>query len=132
VHLTFAQYAATAVALLLASLTSATLGLLVAARLTSVENFGGVINIVLFPLLFVSGALYPTAGMPAPLRALARVNPVTYMVDLIRHTFGQRGEFPLGRDVAALVIAAVVAFGLTALLFDPEQRFVGKPPAVGR
>jgi ABC-2 type transport system permease protein len=132
VHLTPPQYAAAAAALLLASLASATLGLLVAARLTSVENFGGVINIVLFPLLFVSGALYPTAGMPGPLRALARANPVTYMVDLIRHTFGQRGEFALELDVAALVVTAVVAFGLTGLLFDPEQRFVGKPSAAGR
>ncbi len=132
VHLTPPQYAAAAAALLLASLASATLGLLVAARLTSVENFGGVINIVLFPLLFVSGALYPTAGMPGPLRVLARANPVTYMVDLIRHTFGQRGEFPLELDVAALVVTAVVAFGLTGLLFDPEQRFVGKPSAAGR
>jgi ABC-2 type transport system permease protein len=119
-------------ALLLAALASATLGLLVAARLTSVENFGGVINIVLFPLLFLSSALYPTAGMPGPLRALARANPVTYMVDLIRHTFGQPAEFALARDIGALVITAVAAFALTVLLFDPEQRFVAKPPAAGR
>jgi ABC-2 type transport system permease protein len=129
VRLTLPQYAAAAAALTLASLTSATLGLLVAARLSSVENFGGVINIVLFPLLFVSGALYPTGGMPGPLRILARINPVTYMVDLIRHTFGQPAEFALTLDVGALVIAAVGAFGLTAMLFDPEQRFVGRGPA---
>jgi len=129
VHLTFQQYALSAAALVLIALTSGTLGLLVAARLTSVENFGGVINMVLFPLLFVSGALYPTAGMPAPLRALARVNPVTYMVDLVRHTFGQPAEFALSLDVAALAAAATVAFGVTVVLFDPEQRFVGKKPA---
>jgi ABC-2 type transport system permease protein len=126
VHLSAEQYAAAGAALVLTALTSATLGLLVAARLTSVENFGGVINVVLFPLLFVSGALYPTRGMPVLLRGLARVNPVTYMVDLMRHAFGQAAEFPLATDVAALIGAAVVAFGLTALLFDPEQRFVGR------
>jgi ABC-2 type transport system permease protein len=81
---------------------------------------------VLFPLLFVSGALYPTAGMPGPLRVLARVNPVTYMVDLIRHTFGQPAEFALSLDVGALVVTATVAFGVTMLVFDPEQRFVGR------
>ena len=54
---------------------------------------------VLFPLLFVSGALYPTAGMPAPLRALAEVNPVTYAVDLMRHALGQQAEFTVGRDM---------------------------------
>jgi len=54
------------------------------------------------------------------------VNPVTYMVDLIRHTFGQRAEFALALDVGALVITAVVAFGVTMAVFDPEQRFVGR------
>ena len=116
--------AAGAGALVLAAGVSALLGLLVAARLRSVENFAGVINVVLFPLLFVSGALYPTVGMPPALRLLARVNPVTYQVDLMRHAFGQRTEFAMGTDVLVLAGAAAVAFGLTALLFDPEQRFV--------
>jgi ABC-2 type transport system permease protein len=100
------------------------LGLLVAARLSSVENFAGVINVVLFPLLFVSGALYPTSGMPPVLRALARVNPVTYQVDLMRHAFNQPVEFSATRGVLVLAATTIVAFGLTALLFDPEQRFV--------
>jgi ABC-2 type transport system permease protein len=117
--------AAGAAALALAAASSAMLGLLVAARLRSVENFAGVINVVLFPLLFVSGALYPTAGMPAALRLLARVNPVTYQVDLMRHALGQPGEFGVGADVLILVGTTALAFGLTALLFDPEQRFVG-------
>jgi ABC-2 type transport system permease protein len=112
-------------ALVLSAAVSAMLGLLVAARLRSVENFAGVINVVLFPLLFASGALYPTAGLPPPLRLLARVNPVTYAVDLMRHAFGQSGEFPVGQDVLVLVGVTLLAFGLTALLFDPEQRFVG-------
>lgn len=111
-------------ALALAAGVSALLGLLVAARLRSVENFAGVINVVLFPLLFVSGALYPTAGMPPPLRLLAWANPVTYQVDLMRHAFGQPTEFAAGTDMLVLAGVAVVAFGLTALLFDPEQRFV--------
>ncbi|MGH7498640.1 MAG: ABC transporter permease [Gemmatimonadales bacterium] len=126
-HVAVAQVGPAAGALVLAAVMSATLGLLVAARLRSVENFAGVINVVLFPLLFVSGALYPTAGMPPILRALARVNPVTYAVDLMRHALGQPAEFAPGRDVAVLLGATVLAFTLTALLFDPEQRFVGKP-----
>ncbi len=102
---------------------SAMLGLLVAARLRSVENFAGVINVVLFPLLFVSGALYPTEGLPPVFRALSRVNPVTYAVDLMRHALGQPAEFPAwpgsraGRGHRA-------RFAVTALLFDPEQRLL--------
>jgi ABC-2 type transport system permease protein len=111
-------------ALAAVSLMSATLGLLVAARLRSVENFAGVINVLLFPLLFLSGALYPTEGLPPVLRALARANPVTYAVDWIRHALGQPAEFPVTVDVAAVLGAAAAAFVVTALLFDPEQRFL--------
>ena len=116
-------------ALALGSIVSSGLGLLVAARLRSVENFAGVINVVLFPLLFVSGALYPTSGMPPALRLLARVNPVTYQVDLMRYAFGQPTEFDLTTDILVLTAAALLLPGLAALLFDPEQRFIGRSRA---
>ena len=105
---------------------SATLGLLVAARLRSVENFAGIINVILFPLLFLSGALYPTVGMPPALRAVARVNPVTYAVDLLHQAFGQPAEFSLATDAGVILAVTVVAFGAAALLFDPEQRFTAR------
>ena len=113
-------------ALALGSVVSSVLGLLVAARLRSVENFAGVINVVLFPLLFVSGALYPTTEMPPALRSLARINPVTYQVDLMRHALGQGAEFSAATDVFVLIPAAVVLFVAASLLFDPEQRFTGR------
>jgi len=115
-------------ALALAAAASGLLGLLVAARLRSVENFAGVINVVLFPLLFLSGALYPTAGMPPVFHAIARLNPVTYAVDLMRHALGQQGEFGTWEDAGALLAASGIAFLAAALLFDPEQRFVGRGP----
>jgi ABC-2 type transport system permease protein len=111
-------------ALAMVSLMSALLGLVVAVRLRSVENFAGVINVVLFPLLFASGALYPTAGMPPALRMVALANPVTYGVDLLRHALGQASEFSLAMDTGVLLGAVVLFFVVTALLFDPEQRLV--------
>jgi ABC-2 type transport system permease protein len=103
---------------------SATLGLLVAARLRSVENFAGVINVLLFPLLFLSGALYPTDGLPPVLRGAARVNPVSYAVDGLRHALGQPAEFTVVADTGADLGATLAAFGVTALICDPEQRFL--------
>jgi ABC-2 type transport system permease protein len=116
-------------ALALSALASSVLGLLVAARIRSVENFAGVINVVLFPLLFVSGALYPTAGMPPMLRLLARANPVSYQVDLMRHAFRQTTEFATRTDLLVLGAVTLVLFGVAALLFDPEQRLVGRRPS---
>ena len=108
---------------------SGVLGLLVAARLRSVENFAGIINVVLFPLLFLSGALYPTEGMPAAAS---------------RGGAGQSGDLRGGpraatrsaspqrrprrwRPARCLGLTAL-AFVLTALLFDPEQRFFPTRP----
>lgn len=118
------QMVAGAGVLVLAAASSAVLGLLVAAPLRSVENFAGVINVVLFPLLFLSGALYPTAQMPAILRGGAAANPVTYAVDLMRLALDQPAEFTAGRSLLMLAVTSLVAFGAAALLFDPERRFV--------
>ena len=120
------QLAAGFVVLVVNSFASGVLGLLVASRLRSVENFAGVINVVLFPLLFASGALYPVAGLPRFLRVLAAVNPVTYQVDLLRHALDRGAELSVGLDLATIAGTTVVAFALAALLFDPEQRFVGR------
>jgi ABC-2 type transport system permease protein len=38
-----------------------------------------------FPIFFLSGALYPVAGLPAWLEVLNRINPLTYAVDPMRH-----------------------------------------------
>jgi len=121
---TFAQLLAGVAALILGAAVCSVLGLLVAAPLRSVENFAGVINLVLFPLLFLSGALYPTDRLPLALRGVARINPVTYAVDLTRGALGQPTEFEAARSVVVLVATMVLAFALTMVVFDPEQRFV--------
>ena len=127
-RITWGQAAAAAGAVLLASIVSALLGLLVAARLRSVENFAGIINVLLFPMLFISGALYPASGLPPALRWIARVNPVTHMVDLVRAALGQPAELTVTGNLLALSAFAVVAFVLASMLFDPEQRFIGRAP----
>ncbi len=114
-------------AIVLASFVSALLGLLVAARLRSVENFAGIINVLLFPMLFISGALYPASGLPPLLRWIARVNPVTHMVELVRSALGQPTDLSPPANLLALVSFALITFVLASLLFDPEQRFIGRP-----
>lgn len=121
-----AQLFAAAGALVAGAIASSVLGLLVAAPLRSVENFAGVINVVLFPLLFLSGALYPTGAMPSLLRHVALLNPITYAVDLTRAALGQGAEFSPARSLSVLVATTLLAFVLTLAIFDPEQRFVGR------
>jgi ABC-2 type transport system permease protein len=132
VSVTAVEWIAALAAIAVGATASSVLGLLVAAPLRSVENFAGIVNIVLFPLLFLSGALYPTAGMPSGLRELALLNPVTYAVDLTRAALGQGAEFGATRSLAVLGATTVAAFGLTALVFDPEQRVILRDRLVRR
>jgi ABC-2 type transport system permease protein len=125
--ITIRQALLAALAIVLASFVSALLGLLVAARLRSVENFAGIINVLLFPMLFISGALYPASGLPPLLRWIARVNPVTHMVELVRSALGQPTDLSPPANLLALVSFALITFVLASLLFDPEQRFIGRP-----
>jgi ABC-2 type transport system permease protein len=123
-QVTVMQLVGALAALALGAAASAMLGLLVAAPLRSVENFASVINVVLFPLFFLSGALYPTSRMPSGLREIAQLNPVSYAVDLMRAVLGQPAEFGATRSIIFLGATTVVAFLLTTALFDPEQRLV--------
>lgn len=128
ISITVTQLAAATAALAVGATASGVLGLLVAAPLRSVENFAGIINVVLFPLLFLSGALYPIAGMPMALRVVARLNPVSYAVDLMRQALGQPSEFGAVRSLLVLGATILLAFALTAVIFDPEQRFTFRRP----
>ncbi|WP_395983800.1 ABC transporter permease [Actinomadura sp. 9N407] len=59
-------------------------GVMLAARITSMQAFFGVMQMVLMPMLFLSGALYPLGGLPTWLGVLTRLNPLTYAVDPLR------------------------------------------------
>ena len=60
-------------------------GVLVAVTIKQAQTFTWVMQMVVFPMFFLSGALYPVAGLPAWLEALNRINPLTYAVDPMRH-----------------------------------------------
>jgi ABC-2 type transport system permease protein len=59
-------------------------GVLVAVTIKQAQTFTWVMQLVVFPMVFLSGALYPVAGLPAWLEVLNRINPLTYAVDPMR------------------------------------------------
>lgn len=107
--------AATGVMILVAFSVSG-LGLLLAWRLTSTRGFHAIMNLILFPLWWLSGALFPQEGLPAWMAWIVKVNPVTYGITALRHTLylGDPGSVenlaPLGFSVAVTAIFAAVTF----------------------
>ena len=82
-------------------------GIAIASKMNSFENFSYVISAVLTPLFLVAGTFFPLDQLPEWAQALAWLNPLYHLVELVRHAvFGW--EFPL--DLAHLGI--LIAFGL--------------------
>ena len=71
--------------LVLLAFTVTAFGVLVAVTIKQAQTFTWVMQLAVFPMFFLSGALFPVAGLPAWLEVLNRINPLTYAVDPMRH-----------------------------------------------
>jgi ABC-2 type transport system permease protein len=69
---------------LLLAFTITAFGVMVAVRIKQIQSFMGVMQMVVMPMFFLSGALYPVSGLPAWLAVLNRIDPLTYAVDPMR------------------------------------------------
>ncbi len=86
-------------------------GVFVASRISRIEGFQVVMQLVLFPMLFLSGALFPLSGLPTWLSVLTRLNPLTYAVAPLRQVvFAVQHVPPVA---AARFSATVTLFGYT-------------------
>jgi len=95
-----------------------------AALASSVEDFQGfqaINSFVMFPLFFLSNALYPLDSAPDILRILASLNPLTYAVDGLRYVLLGASHFSIALDVAVLLATLVVATMFAVRQFNRIQ-----------
>jgi ABC-2 type transport system permease protein len=59
-------------------------GVMIAVRIKQMQSFMGVMQMVVMPMFFISGALFPVSGLPGWLTVLNRLDPLTYAVDPMR------------------------------------------------
>ena len=98
--------------------------MLLSSVIKQLENFAGIMNFVIFPMFFMSSALYPLWKMRESsnlLYQLCVLNPFTYAVELIR--FALYGQF--NANAATIVIFALaVFFGLAIYAYNPVRGMV--------
>ena len=85
-----------------------------ASMVEDFQGFQGINNFIIFPLYFLSSALYPLTNAPEFLRVASEINPLTYCVDALRYTMIHQTHFGLPRDliVVAVTLVASVAFAV--------------------
>lgn len=77
------------------------------------QGFQAINQFIIFPLYFLSGALYPLTDVPTWLRIIAEINPISYAVDALRASLINQTHFGLFKDFTVLIITFIVltAFG---------------------
>ena len=125
-----------ALEMLLLGFTVTAFGLVIAARIKQMQAMMGLMQMILMPLMFLSGILYPLAGLPRWLNILVHVNPITYAVHPLRQAVFEHihaGPAALARlnppltwgswTVPTLVQLAVVALTGVAFLWIAVLEF---------
>lgn len=94
------------------------LGTAIASVVDDFQAFPLVMNFLVMPLFFLSGALFPLQGVPAVLAAIARANPVAYAADGVRGALTGAWHFGASLDLAVLVAMTALLLAVGTALFS--------------
>ncbi len=127
IHITLMQFFEVVAVSFLVSFCITSLGILIAARLTSFDGFNIIMNFLVMPMFFLSGAMYPVTSMPAALRGLSHINPLTYGIDAFKHVLLKNGapplgpEFPLFLDLLIVTAVSIIMITFAAWSFRRKE-----------
>ena len=107
--------------MVLISLVFAALGTIIGSRLQNMQGFQLIMNFLVMPIYFLSGALYPLNNLPGGLAIATRLDPLTYGIDGLRGAFIGVSHFSAGTDAAVLGVVAAVFMALGAQSFAKIQ-----------
>jgi ABC-2 type transport system permease protein len=117
------EFGSLAVTLVIGAAVFAALGTATASVIHSAEGASAVVNFILLPMAFLSGAFGPTTGYPAVLRAIGAVLPLTYFVKLVDAVYLHgEGFWTQPEAIAVLAAWGVAGVIFTALKFQWEPR----------
>jgi ABC-2 type transport system permease protein len=105
----------------LISIVFAALGTTIGSRLQNMQGFQLIMNFLVMPIFFLSGALYPLNNLPAGLVIATRIDPLTYGIDGLRGAFIGTSHFSASTDAIILSAVAAVFLALGAHSFSRIQ-----------
>jgi ABC-2 type transport system permease protein len=107
--------------MLLVSFTFIGLGLVFASRMKDIQGFGLVMNFIIFPLFFLSGAFYPLTNLPWFIRGLSYIDPLTYGIDGLRGVMIRSQTHPVLTNVLVMIGFAALMLFLGAYFFEKSE-----------
>jgi ABC-2 type transport system permease protein len=118
-------------ALLASGFLLGSIGLLLSVYIRQVENFAGTMNFVIFPMFFLSSALYPLWRLRESgayyIFWISEINPFTHAVELVRYAaYGKLN----GVSLAVVCVVGVLSFLAAAIAYDPQRGLIRRRQAV--
>ena len=107
---------------LVGAISMVSLGLIVSARVTSEELAGGLLNLINWPMMMLSGVWFSLEGTGETLRSISRIFPLTHVLESARAVMLDGATLPdVAPSLAALVIMSAVFLAIGAAIFRWEQ-----------
>jgi len=94
------------------------LGTAIASRLQDMQAFPLIMNFLVMPMFFLSGALFPLQGLPRPIYLVTRFNPLSYGVDGLRAALTGQSSFGLSTDLFILTALTLLLIFIGGYLFS--------------
>ena len=104
--------------MILIAVVFAGLGTVIGSSLQNMQGFQLIMNFLVMPIFFLSGALYPLTNLPTALAAVTRIDPLTYGIDGLRGSFISASHFAPATDALVLIAVAGLFFALGARAFS--------------
>jgi ABC-2 type transport system permease protein len=104
--------------MLLVALLFTALGTAIASTLEDMQGFQLIMNFLVLPLFFLSGALFPLTGLPSALTVLVKIDPLSYGVDAFRALLSNVTTFGIGLDLLVLAVVTLACLVAGSYLFS--------------
>ncbi|MBE0426443.1 MAG: ABC transporter permease [Nitrospirae bacterium] len=101
-------------------------GIVLATFYESYESFSVIMNFIIMPMFFLSGAMYPVKLLPDILKIVAQLNPLTYGIDALKHAIFPDGMGQMSPDFSLLSCASVIIGTSLVFVFVASRSFERK------
>jgi ABC-2 type transport system permease protein len=105
-------------AMLFLSLMFSALGMAIGSKVTDMQAYPLIINFLVMPLFFLSGAMFPLHGVPGPMLAIATADPLSYGVDALRQLMIGHAHFGIGLDFTVMGALTLALLALSSYFFS--------------
>jgi len=117
----FSHFLLAFIIMFLIALLFTAIGTAIASLLDDMHGFQLIMNFLVMPLFFLSGALFPLQGLPPAIKVVASLNPLSFGVDGLRAALINVSTYGLFPDLIILIVLSTIALSIGSYLFSKIQ-----------